>query len=56
MEEGKEEEREHGGKVRRRRRRRRRGRADTSRALNVTKSPRASLVGGASQCLGLEMK
>ena len=55
MEEGKEEEREHGGKVRRRRRRRR-GRADTSRALNVTKSPRASLVGGASQCLGLEMK
>jgi len=54
LEEGKEEEREHGGKVRRRRRRRRR--ADTSRGLSVTKSPRASLVGGASQCLGLEMK
>ena len=44
MEEGEEEDREHGGKVGRRRRR-----ADTSRALSVPKSPRASPSGGRCQ-------
>ena len=44
MEEGEKEDREHGGKVGRRRRR-----ADTSRALSVPKSPRASPSGGRCQ-------
>lgn len=46
MEEGEEEDREHGGNVGRKRRR-----EDTSRALSVTKSPKASPSGGRWQLL-----